>query len=183
MLSRSSPRLAAFEFPTSGRSCLGEAFERRADEAGQRLEVVTALEHRGGAWGSEAHRCASSRKPDSVTRIPASGSASCASKPAETRGAPARMPRRADRPRDRTRACTSRRHSPRTSERSASCRVALADRLSQDRTATDAAMRRTRCRRPRRCPAFRCRDARRSRRSRRAPHPPLVLRARRSRRC
>ena len=61
-----------------------EPLEGGRHDRRQRLEVVTAFEHRRVRGASDAHRRASSRKPSAVTAISASGSSRCASNPAAT---------------------------------------------------------------------------------------------------
>ena len=72
--------------------------ERRHRRLGQRLEVVAALEHdaeRHVELVGQRRACSppSARSPRGVTRQPASGSRTCASKPAESRIRPGRYSR------------------------------------------------------------------------------------------
>ena len=66
-----------------------ERREHRGHPAGEAVEVVAALEHRDDAAAGDARsaaarsRCAIAANPACVTRMPASGSCSNASKPAE----------------------------------------------------------------------------------------------------
>ena len=83
-----SSRREALERLDVARGCLAlarEPLERRLDELGQRLEVVSALEHGGDARARAPRTGARARetRPRS-SRISASGSSRCASKPAAT---------------------------------------------------------------------------------------------------
>ena len=129
-------------------TCLSgrEAVERGVDEARQRLELVAALEDGRDAVGeSPAARARARGSRPRVTRMSASGSSTCASKPAETSTSSGSNRSTAGSTTARRRRGTPRRPSrPRSGTLSVVSAWSSGPAAARDRTATGGARRRAR---------------------------------------